>query len=212
MSEQQRWDENLEKYFAAIRSSVHESTKFTPYNLMFGQEMCLSGNYPPASQETSENIESTERMVSDDRTLNEARKNVKTAQRNWKTQYDKKTRPANFQIGDRVFRKNFKLSNKIEGYSAKQGPKNTPCTIIGKIASDIYRTKDDNGKEGTYHANVLMPASKIVTRSQAKKQEIDSVSVEKAENSKSWLANKTSRIRSAIGNIFEQTALKLILG
>jgi hypothetical protein len=75
-----------------------------------------------------------------------------------------------FQVGDFVHRRNFKLSNKLEKYSQKLGPKYLKTEIIGK-EGDTYMTRDLTGKIGKYHANHLKPATTVVTRSRTKKDQ-----------------------------------------
>jgi hypothetical protein len=167
MDKQNRWDEHLEEFLAAIRSSVHETTKYSPYSLMFGQEMCLNGEYPPKS-EAKESEEVVEPSPTDNRVIAEAQKNIKNAQRRWKANYDKKTSNIKYKVGQWVMRKNFKLSNKVEGYSAKQGPKYLLGKIVEDKGSGVYGICDKNGKIGVYHSDVLKPASNIMTRSRKK--------------------------------------------
>jgi hypothetical protein len=173
------WDEKLEQYLAGIRSAVHESTGFSPYQVLFGQEMILDGNYPPRNVKEGDAPKeiSTEKS---DRIVTEARRNIQCAQRHWKAQYDKRTKQVKFNVGDSVFRENFKLSNKVEGYAAKMGPKFLRCTIIENLGSGMYRVRDSNGKTGCYHAKNLKPATNVVTRS-TRTEEVQQITIENGE-------------------------------
>jgi hypothetical protein len=101
------------------------------------------------------------------RIIQAAKKHIRAAQIRQKVNYDKKTAVREFQVGEIVHRKNFKQSNKVEGYSQKLGPKYVKTEITGKDG-DGYYTRDLTGKPGKYHASHLKPISTMLTRTKAK--------------------------------------------
>ncbi len=99
------WDTMLQKALLHYRSSVHSSTGFTPYRLMFGREMRLPIDTVIHRNEETENtlpqyvirqkelIEATEEL---------AREHTQAAQRRQKYYYDNKQRGSPFRKGDLV--------------------------------------------------------------------------------------------------------------
>ena len=218
MDKQNRWDEHFEEHLAGIRSAVHETTQISPYHLLFGQEMCLSGQYPPTADE-NDAANKSQAEHNANRPLAEARRNVQAAQKRWTAHYNKKAADIKYNVGDWVLRQNFKLSNKAEGYNAKQGPKYLLAKIIEDKGSGVYRTRDKNGKIGTYHSDVLKPASGIITRS--RKDEIGDLNIVnlveelpdsdfQKPKSESWVSQKTRKIKSAMSEWFENAAFDVI--
>ena len=155
------WDINLPAIMAAIRSAVHESTKYSPYFLTFGQEMCLSGQYAPNLSD--DNVQSVnDRNEANKRLLEIVRKNIYDAQQRQKKYYDRFSAPKEYQVGENVYRQNYRLSSAKDKYSHKLDHKFIPCTVEEKLGSGCYLVKDfGTGKLGRYHANNLKPGLKI---------------------------------------------------
>lgn len=70
--------------------------------------------------------------------------------------YNLRARPIAFALGDIVYRRNFQLSNKAIGFSAKLAPKFVEGIVSKIVGSNINQIKDaDTGTMGTYHAKDL---------------------------------------------------------
>ena len=158
------WDEHLHEYIAGIRSAVHETTKFTPYFMLFGQEMYLEGNYLPIGDDKIDNTDENVAKPNDttNRIIQEAKKQIKKAQLHYKEQYDKHTRPVSYKLGEHIYRRNFKLSNAADKYSQKLADQWINSEIIEVIGDNIYLCKDFDGKTGKYHAKDLKPGLQII--------------------------------------------------
>ena len=100
------WDTHLPFVLFAYRTSVQESTKESPFYLLYGRDPRL----PTTLEMGAINYEE----VDIDNYKNEisiklaeawklARRNNKTAQGNQKLQYDRNSKPPKFRVGDRVF-------------------------------------------------------------------------------------------------------------
>lgn len=62
----------------------------------------------------------------------------------------------NYQIGDLVLRRNFKLSSAPQKYAAKLAPVFVgPFKIYRKVTPTIYVIEDDDGRVRTYHIKDL---------------------------------------------------------
>ena len=100
------WDTHLPFVLFAYRTSVQESTKESPFYLLYGRDPRL----PTTLEMGAINYEE----VDIDNYKNEisiklaeawelAKRNNKTAQCNQKLQYDRNSKPPKFRVGDRVF-------------------------------------------------------------------------------------------------------------
>jgi hypothetical protein len=160
---------HLNEFLGALRSSVHETTGFTPYFAAFSQEMSLEGDQvPETDQEVSGgNKDRKEIIETSNRIIKAVKENIVKAQKRQKEIYDRKTKEIKYNVGDIVNRLNHKLSSKAKKYSQKLGPKYIRTEIVA-VDGDTYTTKDVDGKIGVRHANQLKPAPNVVTRSSTK--------------------------------------------
>lgn len=151
------WDNNIPQIGCAIRSSIHDSTKYSPYFLNFGQHMKLSGK----THEIDNALQALESGQSErlDK-LKDIRKdiasNLKLAYDKYSKNYNLRTRKIIFKPGDIVLRRNFKLSDAINDYSAGLGLKFVKSKVVEKLGNSCYRLKDMNGKDvGVYNVKDL---------------------------------------------------------
>jgi RNase H-like domain found in reverse transcriptase/Reverse transcriptase (RNA-dependent DNA polymerase)/Integrase zinc binding domain/Integrase core domain len=149
------WDENLAHIGAAIRTSVHFSTGHTPYFLNFGREMILDGRtYEVKELLGNENRNSELEKLSQIR--DQAKENIKKAFDKYSSNYNLRSKVREFHPGDRVWRKNYCLSDASKKISAKLAPKYISC-IIKKRMGNVYEIEDEKGKyKGIFHAKDLL--------------------------------------------------------
>ena len=101
------WDERLPHVLFAYRASVQQSTSESPFFLLYGRDprlptaavMCPKMNRVPMDLQEY-GAELTERMTG---AWELPRKCIGRVQTRQKTYYDKKGRPPNFSVGERVF-------------------------------------------------------------------------------------------------------------
>uniref|UniRef100_A0A8D8CS38 (northern house mosquito) hypothetical protein n=1 Tax=Culex pipiens TaxID=7175 RepID=A0A8D8CS38_CULPI len=61
-----------------------------------------------------------------------------------------------FDVGQRVFKRSFRLSSAGNDYNAKLGPQYVPCVIVAKKGTSSYEVADMNGKSlGVFSAGDL---------------------------------------------------------
>ena len=100
------WDEELPMLMLAYRSSVQESTQFTPYRLMFGREVQLpvdimfGGGPTPVKTHSEYVAELDERL---EQAYEVVWEHLKTAQKYQKQYYDRKATGGRYQPGDLVW-------------------------------------------------------------------------------------------------------------
>lgn len=159
------WDQYLSKVACAVRTAVHEVTGMTPYFANFGREITLEGDQYPNNIHAPE----VENITYADRTelisrapallhvYDDIVKRLKTAYEKSKIQYDLRRRPATFEVGDTVFRRNYVLSDAAKHFNAKLAPKFVgPFIIYRKVSSTTYELSNDTGVlKGVWHAKDL---------------------------------------------------------
>ena len=158
---QKDWDEKLPKLMMAYRTSVHETTQFTPAYLMFGRELRLPIDIA-CSIPSSENQTTAQyaKRLQDTlhSTFEHVRDNVGQNQETMKEYYDKGCFGSPYEVGDRVLYFNDRVK---KGQSKKLiRPWEGPYKIKKKISDLVYRIQ----KEGTrimkvVHFNKLKPMS-----------------------------------------------------
>lgn len=158
------WDENLAKIACAINTAKHEVTKHTPYYLNYGREQVLDGKYfNPHAQENDLEVNPISRHGTEH--LSEQFNNIFTAvRRELDRAYEKncrvynlRRRPDEYEVGDRVWRKNYVLSDGTKHFASKLAPKFTgPLVIRSKHSNLAYELEDLEGvPKGIWHIKDL---------------------------------------------------------
>lgn len=103
ISNERDWDNWLEHAMFSYNTSVHEGTKFTPYELVFGKTARL-----PSELKENDLLETYEDYVSEliDK-LTDLRKlavqNLGNSKQRYKHYYDRKLKPQTYKVGDRIY-------------------------------------------------------------------------------------------------------------
>ena len=113
------WSKNLCYVTYVINTSVSESTKASPFSLIYGTEatsvlyLCL----PEVPENVHKTMEHAYHYWFDNLTLLRklARENMICSKQKQKIQYDRYTRPHNFIVGDKVFIKIHRLMENDDG-------------------------------------------------------------------------------------------------
>eukprot|EP00731_Ephydatia_muelleri_P007459 Em0003g1707a len=131
-TDQSDWDEKLECVLFSYRTSVHATTKYTPFYLMYGREAvlppqlqteCKDGNdvlfsmtgIESKAQEYATNLEEVRTEV-----FTEVTSNIQNAQAKQKLYYDRKHARTGFQLGDRVLLRNMRNLTRKGGKLKKE--------------------------------------------------------------------------------------------
>ena len=121
----EKWDDYLDTCTFAYNTSRHESTKFTPFEIMFGRKAILpldldAGVHQGPCNEAEVTICSQETEIQQKESqhkalLEEVQKNIISAQKKQKEQYDKKHSKAVFySAGTHVLKKDFRKKKEKE--------------------------------------------------------------------------------------------------
>lgn len=156
------WDQDLSKLGFALRSAVSEATGFTPAYLTFGRELNASGSGFGLVRDWSQVPEMQDETPTDHlKKLIDIYKIVntnlnKSHQRNAK-HYNLRRRPAEFEVGDSVLKRNFVQSNAADYFSSKLTDRYVgPYKVKQKISPNVYQLEDISGKQiGNWHVSDL---------------------------------------------------------
>ena len=161
---QQNWDENISLLTSAYRSTIHETTGFSPNFLMLGRETRtpievalgidrLEDDHDrPSPHEHAADIVAN--MTEASRI---ARENIGGARERQKKNYDARLSVNNFSPGDLVY---YLDSTKQKGLSPKLNPCKWigPCVIVKKLSDLIFEIRSRQaGKTKVLHHDRLKP-------------------------------------------------------
>lgn len=158
------WDKNLSKLSCAIRTQVHEATGCTPYFVVFGREMPTNISHDEKFDsdkfDRDNNILARDRSAAFCKLYAEIKNRLMKAAEKNKRYYDLRHRDVTYDVGSRVYRKNFVQSDAAKFYSSKLAPKYVgPFMISKKLSPWTYELKDLDGRfRGTWHAKDLKPS------------------------------------------------------
>lgn len=157
------WDESIPNIAMAIRTSVHESTGFSPYFINFGRHMVSNGSEYDHLRKLGPDKEPDPTKMSE-----EMKKLYEVVRLNLHRAYERYSRPYNlrsnarhqFNKGDIVYRKNMHLSDKSKDYVGKFGNKFSKARVKERIGTNTYVLEDLLGQRlpGTYHGSFIQKA------------------------------------------------------
>lgn len=148
ISDHKGWDVQLPQIGCAIRTALHQSTKFTPYYLNFGQEMITSGKTHIVTDKLTSLTENpSERLENLTSVREQVKKNLTKAYETYSKRYNLRSRNIVFKPGDFVLKRNFKLSDAASNYSAGLGQTFVKCKIKERIGKSCYRLENLDGKD-----------------------------------------------------------------
>lgn len=140
----------------AINTSRHEITGYTPYFINFGREHILYGkcfdervsNTDPTPDNRQEGFKQMYLNIYD---------RLQVAHEKNRSHYNLRRRHVDYQIGQKVWRKNKAHSDASAGFTAKFAPKFLgPFLIKRKTGYCTYELQDDNDiSKGVWHVQDL---------------------------------------------------------
>jgi transposase InsO family protein len=137
-----KWDEKLPEIGYALRTALHESTNFTPYEIVFGMKMRTTGDEHNQNKQQSDE----ERLSHLKQIRDQVKTNLLKAHEKNKKYYDLRTRARKFKIGDSVYVRNFKLSDAVNQYSAGIARNWRPGIVTKVVNDNSYEITGANNK------------------------------------------------------------------
>lgn len=160
-SDQQNWDVNISAIASSLRSTVHESTKYSPYYLVFGSQMVQHASAYEILRKLSAIAEPDMAVIpTPERRSLVHRKvvgNLRQAHESHEKAYNTRCKSVTFNPGQEVFRRNFAQSNFKKGFNAKLGKQWLKARVVRKKGTALYELEDLKGIAipMTYHAKDL---------------------------------------------------------
>lgn len=165
IKEHKDWDKYLPELQYALNSATHEVTGYSPFFLNFGRNVPIHGDYygKITSGETvelvpadrSDHVEDLNRLSD---VVNEVEYRLKQAYERNAEAYNLRRRHVEYNIGDKVWRRNKVLSDACNKFSAKLAPKYVLCTVKDKVSPVVYSLQDEDGVSvGNWHVQDLKP-------------------------------------------------------
>lgn len=155
------WDTSIPKVQFAINNSVNEATGYTPSFLVYGRELVLCGSHYTDNDLGDEVLFLPRDLYADNlgclrSIFNDVQASLWHAHEKNTAHYNLRRKPAEFNVGDIVYKRTFVLSNKDKYFSKKLAPKFLKCRIIEKRSPLVYVLEDMSGKNiGVWHIKDL---------------------------------------------------------
>ncbi|KAK3107412.1 hypothetical protein FSP39_013983 [Pinctada imbricata] len=150
----QTWDLYLNQTLAAIRFHVNESSKFSPYFLLYNRDVVLPLDtiLKPRRRYVGEDLHKIA-LQQQHKSFTLVHRNMKEAKRKQKQYADKNSTEENFQIGDPVYVRNHRRDNKLD---VKWQPYFRIIDQTGPLSFIVKNQLDGNTTKT--HARHLRPA------------------------------------------------------
>lgn len=149
------WDEHIDEIAFALNSAVHSTTKYSPHQIVYGKPLAVDGHeHDEKYRETADNEK--ERNKVRKAIAEKVSQNLRSSYERNSARYNLRSRDVQYEPAERVYRRNNKLSDLQNCYSAKLGLKYIPCKIIRRVGSNVYEVSDDDtGRTSICHTMLL---------------------------------------------------------
>ena len=146
------WDINLPAVLLAYRTKKHATTGYTPFQLTYRRQAVLPIELILPIDEIHAEINLEDSILSRAFDLidklpevqEKAKQNTETSQEKQKERHDRKLKPEEFEIGDKVLvqRKNIEASRSVKFEDKRTGP----FTIYAKLGNGAYQLCNTKGQ------------------------------------------------------------------
>lgn len=150
------WDKYLPEIGCALRNSFHETIQYSPHYLLFGYNKINHGNDYKLLRELDALSEGDITLPLPVRLAlvhEEVKNSMQIAYEKSAKQYNLRSRPKNYEIGDTVFVRTHPLSDASKKFCSKLAPQFMKAIVNKKFGTVNYELKNEQGKIlGKYHA------------------------------------------------------------
>lgn len=162
-TDQKLWDSRISEIEYVLNTTPHTATGFSPYRILFGHEIVGRGDEHRMDRD-EDKVSDEERIgkkIEIDRFIfdlvyKQLKKQYEKNKKFYDLRYQHKA--PSYEVGQRVLKRNFRLSSASQSYNSKLGPCYVPCVIIARIGTSSYELADDTGKNiGIFSAADLKP-------------------------------------------------------
>jgi len=144
---QKDWDEHVQLFLMAYRSAKHDTTRFTPAKILFGDELRLPadlrfGISEPIELEPNDFVQ--QKQMELNKVHEEVRRNIKLMSNLMKAKYDRRANCGGFEDGQLVW---FYNPRRLKGRCPKlQTNWEGPYRIVKKLNDVVYRIQSCSSK------------------------------------------------------------------
>lgn len=152
------WTNNLQQIANAVRNSVHEATKYTPYFVLFGRNMVSDGREYRKLRDLESPYSHQLKDGEREKLLEEVRNNLKKAYEKHASYYNLRSNAncPSYVVGEKVLKKNTEQSDKGQKFCSKLAPKYVQAVVRRVVGSHCYDLEDVNGKKlGIFNCKFL---------------------------------------------------------
>lgn len=150
------WDTNITAISCALRNSLHQALKCSPYHALFGFDMITHGSSYEIYKKLQVLDEPCIRLAREDELgliRDKLKSNMRKAYEENPRQYNLRSRPVSFRVGQEVFRRNFAQSNFEKNFNAKLSRPFLKARVRERLGNSYYILEDLQGNLiGTFHA------------------------------------------------------------
>lgn len=152
-----QWDKLIAKAGFAIRSAKHEATGLTPNFIVFGRDFALPLDSTACKTDDPTPFDPVSRAQTLGKVFEDVQRKLQQANERSRHTYNLRRRDEKFQINQRVWKKNYFLSDASKNFTSKLAPKFSGPFVITKILSPwSYELATENGRSlGVWHAKDL---------------------------------------------------------
>lgn len=161
--DQRTWDVHISAIVCALRSSIHESTGYSPHYVVFGRQFIPHGSvYTLLSKLSRLPIPDTIALPPNDFhdiLYQQVQDRLQRAHKKHEKNYNVRSRFVSYRPGQELYRRNFVQSDAAKNFNAKLAKKFVKCRIVRKVGSVLYELEDMLGNPIAmkYHAKDLRP-------------------------------------------------------
>lgn len=157
--DQRNWDQTISDIAFALRSTSHSSIGMAPFYSLFGLNMVQHASSYAIYRKLDTVKDADFALRTGDRLQlirNQVYKNLDKAYEECARKYNLRSKEVSFKKGQVVYRRNFKLSSKVDNYNAKLAPANVKCVVLEVLGNSLYKLGGLDGKlMGVYHGKDL---------------------------------------------------------
>lgn len=140
------WDENLNHIQRCINSSVHTTTKYSPYFVNFGQKLKSHGSQHDIEPKVNNEDTLEENQAKLAIVREKVSENVYKTHLNNKRRYNLRSNQREFEIGQEVWIPCRKQSDKSKHFEKKLNDLRQKAYISDRVGSNTYILIDEKGK------------------------------------------------------------------
>lgn len=159
------WDQEIYKIAHAMRVSTHHAVGYSPVFLNFGRNIPISGDFyegnrnefdfnlePGYADQYAQNLNGFPELYK------KVQEKLNVMYRRYSKQYNLRRRDFQFNVGDKVWKRNHVLSDAQKQFSAKLAPRYVLCRVRRVKSRIVYELDNMDGTNaGTWHISQLKP-------------------------------------------------------